>query len=118
MDSFVQTSSILRRLKILGLLLTLLFLGHSIGTYWANRSLVRGLQKVHDSNQIAELCTQAAESLTAAVDNIRSIPPTANLTDIHSVFRANYEHALGAIDSARSMIELEPDSLTLLNLSR
>lgn len=118
MRSFVQTSSIIRNLQLLGFALAVLFLADFIGTYWTSRAQVRGLQSVYDFNRLYDLSVRSDESLISALDALQKIPTTRKPQDSIAIYKTNLENAERFMDQAIQIKPQDPALVALLNEAR
>ncbi len=85
-SKFVQTYSIIRRLKTVMFAIAVFFVIGFFGNYFASQGSLKGLQEINNSNAIQNHLSQALEGLDSSILSVEKVRSAKQLRDIQFAF--------------------------------
>jgi len=102
--SFQQTSSVLKRLNWVIILVVFSFVIELVGLFLSSNLLVENFSSIHMSNRLFDATVTTSESLEGAMTTLnKASTERTHLGDLYRVYQANYAQAHDSIDSALQM---------------
>jgi signal transduction histidine kinase/HAMP domain-containing protein len=107
--SFSASTSILRRLKIIMISISLFIIVSVFALYLSSQGFLTGLQKINRSNYIATLTSQALESVNVSEENIERLNFDVEIKDIKMSFKDTQAMQRRAVSHAIDLADQSED---------
>lgn len=107
---FTQTSSIVRRLRVIILLMAVLLLVASLATWLSSRRYIEELQSLNQLNRITFLSTRSAQNVISLRETLEKMlqEPTGKSEEYRPAFEASRLVAIKALESSLELLSEQP----------